>query len=275
MNTLKSSTSPPISAAAKMLLKQPDSCLASVRSAIALYEEELERRRKTEAKLHEALVRENALLASKDELIRQKDILSTEFEHRFLNGMQMITSLLVLQSRAAKNAEAAAQLAIAANRVATLVRIHRHLHTLDNVESVEFRGFLEKLCIDLADMASRHSDRPIFVESTELRIPTVIAIPLGFIACELLTNSLKYAKGKIAVRLQGTPDGMWTLSISDDGPGVPQDFDLAVTTGLGMKLIAAWVKQIGGELDIAKGDGGQGTRFTVHFALSLPTCGDA
>ena len=202
-------------------------------------------------------------------MILQNDVLRKESEHRLLNGLQLITSLLAAQSRTTKNPEVAAQLTMAANRVATLAQVHRHLHTLDNTESVEFRQFLKKLCDDLTGMVS--SDRPersLIVEGSEVKIPTIVAIPLGFIACELLTNSIKYAKGKIVVRLQGSPVGC-ALSVSDDGPGLPQGFDPAATKGLGMKIIIALVKQIGGELDIGKGDGGQGTRFTVRFAPQL------
>jgi hypothetical protein len=75
-------------------------------------------------------------------------------------------------------------------------------------------GDIEKLCIDLPNMASRRSGRPIFVEGAELRIPTAIAIQLGFIASELITNSLKYAKGRILIGLQRT-FGHCVLSISD------------------------------------------------------------
>lgn len=244
----------------------PDCCPVPVCTAIALYEEELDRHRKTEAKLKESLRRESDLLRQKDDLILQKDTLRRESEHRLLNGLQLITSLLAAQSRTTGNAEAAGQLTNAANRVATLARIHHHLHTLESTESVEFKRFLEKLCDDLARMAlGERPDRTLVVEGTEVQIPSVIAVPLGFIACELITNSIKYAKGRIEVRLQGTP-GRCALSITDDGPGLPQGFDPAATTGLGMKLIPALVKQIGGELEIGKGHCGQGTKITVRFA---------
>jgi len=254
-----------IRAAAKTQFQRPDNCPVSECSAIAMYEEELGRHRETEAKLRDSLLRESDLLLRKDELILQKDVLKKESDHRLLNGLQMITSLLAVQSRAAKNTEVAAQLNIVANRVATLGRIHRHLHTLDNTESVELRQYLEKLCDDLADIASSEGpQRSLLVEGMELQVPTGTAIPLGFIASELITNSIKYAKGRIVVGLQGTSKGC-TLSISDDGPGLPQGFNPAETEGLGMKLITAFVKQIGGVLDIGKGDRSQGTRFTVRF----------
>jgi len=246
--------------------RHPPGCTIAKCSAILMYEQELERHRATEAKLRESAIREHALLLQKEELIQQKDILSKESEHRLLNGLQMIASLLSVQSRAAQNAEVAAQLTIAANRVATLGRVHRHLHTLDHVESVEFRQYLEKLCHDLLDMASGGTpERNLAVEGVELRIPTVTAIPLGFIASELLTNSIKYAKGRITVSLTNTGNGH-ALSISDDGPGLPNRFDPAASRGLGMKLISAMVRQIGGEFQIDKGKDGHGTCFTVLFA---------
>ena len=141
-------------------------------SAIAMYEQELERHRATESRLRESVLRESKLLRQKDELIQQKDILAKESEHRLLNGLQLITSLLSVQSRKTNNPEAAEQLTIAANRVATLGGIHRHLHTLDKIESVEFKQYLEKLCHDLADMAaSEFAERSLCVEGAELKIP--------------------------------------------------------------------------------------------------------
>ena len=212
--------------------RQPDNCPVAVCSAILMYEQELERHRATESRLRESVLRESDLLRQKDELILQKDILAKESEHRLLNGLQMITSVLAMQSRGTKNPEAAAQLTMATNRVATLGRVHRHLHTLDKLESVEFKQYLEKLCHDLSDMASsKFAERSLCVEGTELKISRALAMPLGFIASELITNSIKYAKGKITVSLQTMPNGDCVLSVSDDGPGLPEAFDQAATNG--------------------------------------------
>ena len=246
--------------------RRPDNCPVAVCSAIALYEQELKRHQVTESRLRESVLRESDLLRQKDELIRQKDILAKESEHRLLNGLQLISSLLSAQSRGSKNPEAVAQLTLAANRVATLGRVHRHLHTLDNLESVELKQYLEQLCHDLAAMvSSEFAGRSLCVEGAELKISRVLAVPLGFIASELITNSMKYAKGKITVSLQTMPNGDCALSVSDDGPGLPEAFDPAATNGLGMKIIAALVRQIHGELNFAKGDHDQGTRFSVLF----------
>ena len=113
------SNSPPviscqIGVATKYQFQQPDECPAAVCSALAMYEQELDRHRDTEAQLRQSVRCEINLLRQKKELILQKDILSKESEHRLLNGLQLIISLLSLQSRPTKNAEAAAQLTIAA-----------------------------------------------------------------------------------------------------------------------------------------------------------------
>lgn len=251
----------------KTEFQQPAHCPLARCSAISSYERELEKHRLTEAKLRRSVIREKALLRQKDDLIQQKDILSKESEHRLLNGLQLITSLLSIQSLATKNVETAAELTIAANRVATIGRVHRHLHALDYVESVEFKKYLENLCHDLSGMASNESPAKfLVVDGIELKIPTVTGIPLAFIVSELITNSIKYAKGRIAVRLEPTFGKGYALSVSDDGPGLSEGFNPAATSGLGMKVISSLVRQIGGRLQIARGDNGKGTRFTVLFS---------
>ena len=133
-------------------------------------------------------------------------------------------------------------------------------------------GQRQELCNDLSDVASSESVvRSLCVEGAELEVPRATAVPLGFIASELITNSIKYAKGTITVSLQTMPNGDVALSVADDGPGLPDGFDPAATDGLGMKIIAALVRQIHGELKFAKGDNNQGTRFSVLFS---PQVGD-
>ena len=148
------------------------------------------------------------LLRQKDELIQQQELFSKESDHRLLNDLQMIVSLLSLQSRASANAEAASQLAAAADRIATIGRIHRRLHYCDGVQTVAFKQFLEDLCRDFSSMLSsdQRPERDIVVEGIEVKLPTVTAIPLGFIVNELITNAAKYGKGRITVRLEPNPE---------------------------------------------------------------------
>ncbi len=248
-------------AAVDVALEDPD------RRTRASYERELTSHRRLESRLRQALVRDVTLLHQKDDLIEQQAVLSQEADHRLLNGLQMIVSLLSLQSRAATNAEVASQLATAADRVAAIGRVHRRLHSLDGVEVFALKQYLEDLCRDLSLMLSAERPvRSIVVDGIEIEQPAGTAIPLGFIANELITNAVKYGTGRIAVRLEPNPPKGYALSIANGGPGLPDGFDPAARKGLGMKIIRSLVDRIGGELRIGRGEDGQGARFTVLFS---------
>jgi two-component system, sensor histidine kinase PdtaS len=221
--------------------------------------------------LQVALAREAALRREMSDLAQRQVMLAQEFEHRLINGLQVISSLLSLQGRAAKTSEAAEQLFIAAGRVAALGRVHRTLHLLDHQDHVEFKRYLEHLCADLARLLCEESgDCAILVEGVNTEIPTAFAIPLGFVVNELVTNSAKYAKGNITVQFETTAPGCHSLTVLDGGPGVPAHFDPGGSKGLGMKIVQALVKQIGGELRISTGSEGRGARFTVAFRSPAP-----
>ena len=237
------------------------------RRTVASYERELTRHRRTEIGLRDALARDDALLREKDELIRKLTVLGEESDHRLLNGLQMIASLLSLQVRASTNGEVASALAAAADRIATIGRIHRRLHSLDGVQTFALKQYLDDLCSDLSMMlSSEHPGRIIVVEGIEVTLPAVTAIPLGFIANELVTNAAKYGTGRITVSLEPNPEKGYALSVSNDGPGLPEGFDPAARNGLGMRIIRSLVEQIGGELRIGRADKNQGARFTVLFS---------
>ncbi len=115
-------------------------------------------------------------------------------------------------------------------------------------------------------LSSERPQRVIEVEGTEITLPAITAIPLGFVANELITNAAKYGTGRITVNLETNPETGYALSVANDGPGLPEGFDPAGGKGLGMKIIRSLVKQIGGELRISRGDKNQGARFTVLFS---------
>ena len=218
------------------------------------------------AELEDALAREAVLLKEKHELSDRQVMLAQEFEHRLVNGLQLIVSLLSLQSRAATTPEAAEQLTIASQRVSALGRVHRRLHLLDHQVRVEFKEYLQNLCEDLSGLLIRDgSGYVIGVEGARVEIPTTMAIPLGFIVNELVTNAAKYAEGHVTIRIEASSPTERSLSVIDDGPGLPPGFEPKDSKGLGMKIVLSLVKQIGGELHILPGDNGRGTRFMVTF----------
>jgi two-component sensor histidine kinase len=218
-------------------------------------------------RLAESLARELTLLREKNELIQRQENLNRETDHRVLNGLQMIVSLLSLQSRGSSNAEAASQLAIAANRVGAIARLHRRLHYLDGVQTVGFKQYLEDICRDFGMMlgAEARQEQVISVEAIEIMLPARKGIPLGFIVNELLTNAAKYGAGRIMVRLEPNPGNGFALSVSNDGPALPETFDPAAQQGLGMRIIRSFVESISGDLRISRGDESKGARFTVLF----------
>ena len=237
------------------------------RRTVASYKRRLTAHRRTEIRLREALARDDALLRQKDELIQNQALLSKESDHRLLNDLQVIVSLLSLQSLAPANAEVASQLA-AADRIAAIGCMHRRLHYCDGIQSVAFKQFLDDLCLDFYTMlfSEQRLERGIVVEGIEITLPSVTAIPLGFIINELITNVAKYGKSRITIRLERNPGKGYALSVSNDGQNLPEGFDPAAGKGMGMRIIRSFVERIGGVLRIDRGDNNQGTRFIVQFS---------
>jgi two-component system, sensor histidine kinase PdtaS len=220
-----------------------------------------------EAKLQASLAREEMLREEKRDLLKHHVMLAQELEHRFLNGLQLVAGLLSLQGRtAARTPEAAFQLTSAARRIMALGRVHHQLHLRHHHENVELKQFMADLCEELSDLLfEERNDHSITVEGDEVEIPAILATPLGFIVNELITNSVKYAKSDITVRIETTASACYSLSVLDEGPGLPAGFDTAKCGGLGMKLVLSLVKQIGGELQIVPRSTGHAARFTVLF----------
>jgi two-component sensor histidine kinase len=242
-----------------VIFRNPEQCLLAA---------EPTNDRLVEIQLRKALAKSQALVLEKDELIHRQELLKEESDHRLLNDLQMTISLLSMQGRNSANPEVAAQLAAAGNRVSMIARIHRRLNSYEGVRTIEFRKFLEDFCRDFSALLS--SDGPcckISVEGSEVILPAATAIPLGFIASELITNAAKYGKGRIAIRLEADPKHGYALSVANDGPALPEGFDPGASHGLGMKIIQSFVGQIHGELRIGRGDDGSGARFTVMFPV--------
>jgi two-component sensor histidine kinase len=230
---------------------------------------ELKQHRRTEIRLRELIAERDACVHERDALILQQENLRQECDHRLMNGLQTVASLLSLQGRTSTSAEVAAQLAKASNRVAMIMRIHRRLHSLDGERVVEFKQYLEDICGDFSTMLSSE-ERPaqsILVESDEIRLPADTGIPLGFVVSELINNAAKHGKGSISVRFKrGVGGAGYELSVSNDGSILPEGFDPAASKGLGMKIVRSFVAKIRGELRFGRNENNEGTRFTVLFA---------
>ena len=186
------------------------------------------------AELQAALKREDALRKEKRDLLRRQVMLAQEFEHRVINGLQLIAGLLSVQSRTMATVEARTQLSIAARRVVALGTVNHRLYLLDRPANVEFNEFLIGLCDDLSHLLFQtRADHAIIVEGTKVEIPSSLASALGLITNELITNSVKHANGKITVCLEKRAPATYSLSVLDDGPGLPAGLRPARAKGLG------------------------------------------
>jgi two-component sensor histidine kinase len=108
-------------------------------------------------------------------------------------------------------------------------------------------------------------EQTIDFEGIEIEVPTATAIPLGFIASELITNAAKHGNGHITVSLKPQAQEGYALSVANNGPVLPDAFDPGACKGLGMKVIRSYVERIAGEFRFGPGDGNQGAHFTVLF----------
>ena len=218
--------------------------------------------------LRAALARESNLLHEKELLLREQELRRAESDHRLLNGLQMVVSLLSLQSRSATTPDVAKQLLVAAHRVGAIERVHRRLHFHDGTKIVELKKYLQELCEDTSGLTDSGGLRrsELLVEGCEIAIASATAISLGFIANELITNAVKHGRGRIIVCLDTHPAKGYALSVSNDGPPLPDGFDPAACKGLGMKLIQSLVRTIGGDFSFSRGTDHQGAQFVVLFS---------
>lgn len=228
---------------------------------------ELIEHRSAESQLRAEHIRDVKRLREMELENHRQALFGRESDHRLMNDLQLVVSLLSLQSRTQTNAETATHLAVAANRVGAIARIHKHLHSLQGKQTIAFRQYLDELCAEYSTMVSdKGLAAPIVVEGPEIDLAAAIGTPLGLIVNELITNAIKHGRGQVTVRLAPDPGKGWALSVCNDGSMLPDGFDASARKGLGMSLVASLVEQIGGELRIERGDRDHGARFTVLFS---------
>ena len=193
----------------------------------------------------------------------QAVVMAGENDHRTMNSLQFVASLLNLQSRAVHSAEAEGQLTAAANRVSAVARVHRTFAAEPSAERLPILAYLRRLCGELADIL----ETAVEIEGIEATIPTEQILALGLIANELVTNAKKHGAGTIKVTFRTCSRGEYELCVLDEGPGLPEGFapERHSAGSLGMKLVALLVSQLNGRLSAGANPAGRGACFTVGF----------
>jgi PAS domain S-box-containing protein len=173
----------------------------------------------------------------------EKNILLKELFHRVKNNLQLIISLFNLQARALPAGAARQAIDDAVSRVRAMALVHERLYQSRTLSSIELHSYIAELCEQLAGAASAaQRGIAVRVEAAPLECGLDVAVPLGLVLNELLTNALKHAypgerRGEVQVRL-ALDAGRVRLSVRDDGVGLPADLDRTTPRALGLRLVS-------------------------------------
>ncbi|MEO3406363.1 sensor histidine kinase [Mucilaginibacter sp. CAU 1740] len=206
------------------------------------------------------------LVHEKDNLLDEKDWLLKEVHHRVKNNLQIVMSLLNTQSAFLKNNAALAAIRESQNRVQAIALIHQKLYSNSGVAYIDMPVYINELINYLADCYNP-AERGIRFEQMiqPIRLDVAQAVPVGLILNEAITNAIKYAfshsRGEIKVNLQLAEETI-ILTIADNGKGLPADFDIKQAHSLGMEMMKALSKQLGGYFKI---ESCGGATITVEF----------
>ena len=203
----------------------------------------------------------------KNDLLRDKEVLLQELHHRVANSLQIIASVLLQSARKVQSEETRNHLFDAHQRVMSVASLQKQL-AASQLGDVELRPYLTALCESIGASMIRNRDQLSLEVNADDGITTAdTSVSLGLIVTELVINALKHAfpqdrKGKIWVGYQSqTPN--WTLSVTDDGVGMPTGPDTA-KAGLGTSIVQALAKQLGATITVGAAD--PGTKVSIAYA---------
>jgi two-component sensor histidine kinase/ligand-binding sensor domain-containing protein len=205
------------------------------------------------------------------EIARERDInevLLREVHHRVKNNLQIIVSLLNLQSRFIKDNTLLGVFSEIQNRVRSMSLIHQKMYQSKDLSTLNIVGYITDLSNSLISTYSLTGKIKLDIQVNLTRFKSDTLTPLGLIINEVISNSLKYAfrddqEGTILVRLNRMPSGKLQMLIGDDGVGLPADFDFQSTDSFGTELIAALTEQLNGTIIVRRDM--PGTVYQIDF----------
>lgn len=204
--------------------------------------------------------------------LHEKEILLKEIHHRVKNNLQIISSLLNLQSENIQDQDTRQLFRDSQNRVRSMALIHEKIYQSQDLAHINFADYIHSLGNYLlrslrpqsSQVSLRIDVQPVFLGLDE-------AIPCGLIVNELVSNSFKHAypngsQGEVYICFSGTEKGAKTMRIGDHGIGLPVELDFTNTTSLGLQLVNSLVDQIGGTIALNREEG---TEFRIVFGDDL------
>ena len=199
--------------------------------------------------------------------LKEKEVMLKEIHHRVKNNLQVISSLLSIQSTILADPRDATYFQESRDRIRTMALVHEKLYQSDDIAAVDFGPYVDRLTANLFRSYTGSGGRAsLYVDVKDIFLGPDHAIPCGLIVNELVTNALKYAfpegrSGTITVTMRQSDD-RYELTVSDNGVGMPANFNLEETESLGLQLVNMLAHQLDGTVTM---DVSQGTRFTISF----------
>ena len=203
--------------------------------------------------------------------VQEKDLLLSEIHHRVKNSLQVVSSLLSLEAARIHDPSVNEMLQTTQNRIRSMALIHQTLYQSKDFARVDFHAFLQSFVPTLIQSYSIHPEQiSLVIRVAEVRLPIDAAIPCGLIVNELISNALKHAfpgarKGTIHIEFAQHADHHATLSVADDGVGLPYGFSFHHAGTLGIQLVYMLAGQLGGTAAVERAPR---TRFLVRFPLT-------
>lgn len=219
----------------------------------------------------ESWAQEEALRRALDD----KNTLLKELYHRVKNNLQLIISLFNLQVRSITEEQARQALLDAAGRVRAMALVHERLYQSGTLSSIRLDSYVTELCEQLAGAASApQRGIAVRVEAAPLEVGLDVAVPLGLLLNELVTNCLKHAfpggrRGTVSVRVERLDGDLARLTVSDDGVGLPAEMDRTSLRTLGLKLVSALSDQLRASFTLGERDGVVAT-LEFHVSGTVP-----
>ena len=204
--------------------------------------------------------------------IGEKDILLSEIHHRVKNSLQVVSSLISLESDRIRDDSVIQMLQNTQNRIRSMALIHQTLYQSKDFANVDFHAFLQSFVPTLIQSYSVRPDLiAVELEVDDVKLPIDAAIPCGLIVNELISNAMKHAfpdgrSGVICVAFAHDGERDATVTVSDDGVGIPEGVNLEASETLGVQLVSLLAGQLGGEMTFTRS---RPTQFVVRFPLDL------
>ena len=202
-------------------------------------------------------------------LLKEKEVLLKEVHHRVKNNLQVISSILNLQSSYVKDQKTLDILRESQNRIKAMSFIHESLYRSDDFSFVSFSSYINSLSSNLVQTyIIKHANINLELDLGDVNLNLDQAIPCGLIINELVSNSIKYAfpsnrKGKIRIELTKNRNKIY-LKVEDNGIGLPDNFDVEKTDTLGLQLVYILVSQLDGDIKVINK---KGTTFLFNFTI--------